>query len=157
MPTIHLTNFISSPAERVFDLSRSIHLHQRSMDRYKETAVAGTTSGLIRLNETVTWKAKHLGKQRIMKVKITQMEPPLSFTDEMMQGDLKCMKHEHYFKQVENGTLMIDVFYFEPPYGWLGTLASRLFLTRYFRRLLELRNQTIKDYAESGKWQHVLK
>lgn len=157
MPTIHLTTFISSPAERVFDLSRSIHVHLRSLDRYKETAIAGTTSGLIRLNETVTWKGKHLGRQRAMKVKITQMDPPLSFTSEMLQGELKQMKHEHYFKQVENGTLMIDVFFFEPLYGWLGALASRLFLTRYFRTLLELRNRTIKDYAESGKWQHVLK
>lgn len=157
MPRIHLTSFVNSPAERVFDLSRSIHVHLRSLDRYKETAVAGTTSGLLRLNETVTWKGKHLGRQRTMRVKITQMEPPLSFTSEMLQGELKEMKHEHHFKQVENGTLMIDVFTYEPSYGWLGQFAGRLFLTRYFRHLLELRNRTIKEYAESGKWQHVLK
>lgn len=157
MPTIHLTTYINGPAERVFDLSRSIHLHQRSMDRFKETAVAGTTTGLIRLNETVTWKARHLGKERMMRVKITQMDPSRSFTDEMLDGDLKKMKHEHHFKQVDNGTIMIDLFYFEIPYGWLGKMLGQLFLTRYFRRLLELRNATIKEYAESGKWQHVLK
>ena len=62
MPTIHLTTFIAAPAKKVFDLSRSIQLHKKSMTNHKEEAIAGTVSGLINLNETVTWKAHHLWK-----------------------------------------------------------------------------------------------
>jgi ligand-binding SRPBCC domain-containing protein len=156
MPTIHLTTFVAAPAQRVFDLARSIDLHRKSMAHTDETAIAGTTSGLIGLQETVTWKAKHLRKIRILKSKITAMEPPLSFTDEMVEGDFKSLRHEHHFKRIDNGTLLIDVFTFETPYGGLGRLADRLFLTRYMRTLLELRNKTIKEYAETDKWKFIL-
>jgi ligand-binding SRPBCC domain-containing protein len=156
MPTIHLTTFVAAPAKRVFDLARSIELHRKSMAHTDEVAIAGTTSGLIELNETVTWKAKHLRKVRILKSKITAMEPPLSFTDEMVEGDFKSFRHEHHFKRIDNGTLVIDIFTYESPYGGLGKLADRLFLTRYMKTLLELRNKTIKEYAESEKWKFIL-
>jgi ligand-binding SRPBCC domain-containing protein len=156
MPLIHCTTFIEAPLERVFDLSRSINLHKKSMEKTKEEAVAGTTSGLVQLNDTVTWKAKHLGKLRQMKMKITAMDKPLSFVDEMQEGDFKSIKHEHHFKQVQNGTIMIDLFHFETPYGMAGKVFNSLYLTGYLRRLLEQRNRTIKEYAESNKWQHLL-
>jgi ligand-binding SRPBCC domain-containing protein len=156
MPTIHLTTFIAAPADRVFDLCRSIDLHRKSMAHTNEEAVAGTTNGLINIDETVTWKAKHLMKTRILKSKITAMNRPLSFTDEMVSGDFKSLKHEHHFKSIENGTLLIDLFSYETPYGSLGRLANALFLTGYLKKMLEKRNQTIKEYAESDKWKFVL-
>ncbi len=156
MPAIHLTTFINAPVQRVFDLSRSINLHKKSLERTGEIAVAGTTTGLINLNETVTWQAKHLGKKRLLKIKISALDSPASFTDEMIEGDLRSMRHEHHFKQVENGTIMIDLFYFETPYGMIGKILNRVYLTRYLRRLLEQRNQFIKEYAESTKGQQLL-
>lgn len=156
MPTIHLTTFIAAPVQRVFDLSRSIDLHKKAMAQTGEKAVAGTTMGLIGLNETVTWQAKHLYKTRIMKVKITTMQPPFSFTDEMVQGPFKSMKHEHHFKPIENGTLAIDIFTFEAPYGALGKILNILYLHNYMERLLGQRNRVIREYAESDKWKFIL-
>jgi len=156
MPTIHLTTFIAAPVERVFDLSRSIDVHKKSLAHTNEQAVAGTTSGLIQQDETVTWKAKHLGKVRVMKVKISSMTAPQSFTDELVNGDFKEMKHEHHFKPIKNGTLMIDLFSFESPYGSLGKMANYIFLKRYLRKLLERRNRAIKEYAETDKWKFLL-
>jgi len=105
MPTIHLTTFIAAPPERVFDLSRSIDLHKKTLSHTKEEAVAGTITGLLELNETVTWKAKHLGKMRFLKSKLTQFRKPEMFIDEMQQGDFKTLKHEHHFKPVETEQL----------------------------------------------------
>ncbi|MEP6750148.1 MAG: SRPBCC family protein [Bacteroidota bacterium] len=156
MPTIHLTTFIAAPVERVFDLSRSIDVHKKSMAHTDEQAVAGTTSGLIQQDETVTWKAKHLGKMRVMKVKISSMLAPQSFTDEMVNGDFKQMKHEHHFKPIQNGTLMIDLFSFESPYGQAGKIFNYIFLRRYLRKMLERRNLAIKEYAEGDKWKFML-
>jgi ligand-binding SRPBCC domain-containing protein len=156
MPTIHLTTFVAAPAQRVFDLARSIDLHRKSMVHTGEEAIAGTTSGLIGLNETVTWKAKHFRKTRFLKSKVTAMDPPLSFADEMVEGDFKSLRHEHHFKRIDNGTLLIDIFTYESPYGGLGRMADRLFLTRYMRNLLELRNKIIKEYAETEKWKFIL-
>ncbi|HEY0677148.1 MAG TPA: SRPBCC family protein [Chitinophagaceae bacterium] len=156
MPTIHVTTFVSAPVERVFDLCRSIDLHKKSMSHTKAEAVAGTTTGLVNLNDSVTWKAKHLGKIRILKSRITTFEKPFSFSDEMSEGDFKSLVHQHHFKPVENGTIMIDIMNFEAPYGSIGRIFSKLYLTNYLRRLIEHRNQVIREYAESEKWRHVL-
>ncbi|MBS1948840.1 MAG: SRPBCC family protein [Bacteroidetes bacterium] len=156
MPSIHLTTFIAAPVERVFDLARSVDLHKKSMAHANEQAVAGTTAGLIQLQETVTWKAKHLFKIRVMRVRIIEMNSPFLFTDEMVEGDFKTMKHEHHFKKVENGTLMIDLLSFSAPYGSLGNIFSKCYLTGYLKKLLEHRNNVIKEYAESDKWTFLL-
>jgi ligand-binding SRPBCC domain-containing protein len=156
MPTIHLTTFVAAPPERVFDLARSIDLHRKSMAHTAEEAIAGTTSGLIGLDETVTWRAKHLMKNRVLKSRITAMERPLFFTDEMVDGDFRSMRHEHHFKRIDNGTLMIDLLYFETPYGGLGRLVNQVYLSRYLKNLLETRNLSIKEYAESEKWKFIL-
>ncbi len=156
MPTIHLTTFIAAPYNVVFDLSRHIGLHKESMSAYKEEAVAGTRFGLIEKDETVTWKARHLFKERLMRVKISELKRGEMFIDEQMQGDFKMMKHEHYFKPCENGTIMIDLFHFETPYGLFGRWFNALYLTNYMRKLLEQRNKTIQEYAESDKWRKLL-
>ncbi len=148
MPLIHLTTFIKASIEEVFDLSRSIDLHKNSMADYKEEAIGGTITGLINLNETVTWKAKHLFKNRKLKTKITLLHKPYTFIDEQVEGDFEIMKHEHYFKSADKGTVMIDKFYFESPYGIIGRIFNKLFLTKYMQRLLEERNKVIKRVAE---------
>jgi ligand-binding SRPBCC domain-containing protein len=156
MPNIHLTTFIAAPVERVFDLSRNIDLHKESMTKHKEEAVAGTRFGLIEKDETVTWKAKHLFKTRILRTKITEMVKPMVFVDEQAKGDFKMLKHEHHFKPCENGTIMIDVIHFETPYGTMGRWFNALYLTRYIKKLIEQRNQTIKEFAETDKWKKLL-
>lgn len=156
MPNIHLTTFIAAPVERVFDLSRNIDLHKESMTKHKEEAVAGTRFGLIEKDETVTWKAKHLFKTRILRTKITEMVKPMIFIDEQAKGDFKMLKHEHHFKPCENGTIMIDVIHFETPYGAMGRWFNALYLTRYIKKLIEQRNQTIKEFAETDKWKKLL-
>jgi ligand-binding SRPBCC domain-containing protein len=156
MPTIHLTTFIAAPADRVFDLARSIDLHRKSMAHTDEQPIAGVTAGLIGLDETVTWKAKHLMKTRILKSRISAMNRPFSFTDEMVSGDFRSLRHEHHFKPTQNGTLMIDLMHFESPFGSLGRLVNNVFLTRYLKGLLETRNHQLKEYAESEKWKFIL-
>ncbi|MGZ3851315.1 MAG: SRPBCC family protein [Flavisolibacter sp.] len=156
MPFIHLTTFIAAPQERVFDLSRSVDLHRASMKRYEEKIVDGTMSGLMNMNDTVSWTAKHLFKQRRLKTKITRLSAPEYFTDEQEEGDFKMMKHEHYFKPIQNGTIMIDQFHFETPFGLLGRLVNNFYLKRYMTKLLKERIAMIKQVAESNLWQQYL-
>lgn len=156
MPSIHLTTFIAAPADRVFDLARSIDLHKQSMTKHKEEAVAGTRFGLIEKDETVTWKAKHLLKTRLYRSKITAMKKADMFVDEQVEGDFKMMKHEHHFKPCDNGTIMIDLIEFESPYGMVGKTFNKLYLTNYLKKLIEHRNHVIKEFAESDKWKKLL-
>jgi len=38
----------------------------------------------------------------------------------------------------------------------LGRWFNALYLTNYMRKLLEQRNKTIREYAESDKWRKLL-
>ena len=97
-----------------------------------------------------------ISKPISLRIKITEMKKPEMFTDEQAQGDFKMMKHEHFFKPCDNGTIVIDLFHFESRYGTFGRWFNSLFLTRYMRKLLEQRNRTIKEFAESDKWKKLL-
>lgn len=156
MIKIHLTTVINAPIERVFDLSRSINLHKISVAHTEEKVIAGVTTGLVKENDTVTWQAKHLFKIRQFTSKITAMKIPEYFTDEMTKGDFKSFFHQHHFKIIDNGTIMIDIVEFESPYGIFGKLFNSLYLENYMKKLLLQRNAVIKMYAESNKWKVIL-
>jgi ligand-binding SRPBCC domain-containing protein len=156
MPTIHVTTFVAAPQKIVFDLSRHIGLHKISQQLHKEEAIGGVTSGLIKEGESVTWKARHLFKTRLLKIKISKMENPVFFEDVMEEGDFKLFEHQHHFKPVQNGTIVIDILKFEAPYGLIGNIVNNFYLTGYMKRLLQQRNNIIKEYAETKKWEALL-
>jgi ligand-binding SRPBCC domain-containing protein len=165
MPTIRLCTHICARRELCFDLSRSIDLHALSTARSNERAIAGRTSGLIGLDESVTWSARHFGIRQTLASRITEFERPALFVDEMVQGAFKSIRHEHRFEEAVpagapapapgatvHGTLMIDTFTYKSPLDFLGRVADVLFLRRYMEQLLTGRNAVIREYAESGRW-----
>lgn len=156
MPKIELQTEIKAEKKIVFDLSRSIDLHQLSTAKTDEQAIAGKTSGLIGLDESVTWRAKHFGIYQNLTSKITEFDAPNFFVDEMLKGAFKSFKHEHHFTEIKGGTLMIDIFVYTSPFGILGKLADTLFLEKYMTDLLLERNRVIKEVAESEKWKSIL-
>ena len=156
MPIIVLNTEINAPIERCFDLSRSIDLHKISTEQTNEEAIDGVTSGLIKLNEYVTWRAVHFGVSQTLSTKITEFESPVFFVDEMIKGAFKNFRHEHRFEQTENGTRVIDRFDYVSPFGVIGKLVDFIVLKRYMTNLLIKRNSTIKEFAESDKWEQVL-
>ena len=157
MPRIELTTHINATVDIVFDLSRSIELHKKSTAQSNEEAIAGKTSGLMDLHDQVTWRARHFGIYQRLTSKITEFERPTYFVDEMVKGIFKHFRHEHYFTPDKDQTIMRDVFEYASPLGILGKIADGLFLEKYMTRFLEIRNQSIKEIAESGEWKEVLK
>ena len=156
MTEIYLQTFISAPMEICFNLARSIDLHKISLEHTSEKAIDGRTGGLIEKGEFVTWQAKHFGLNQKLSVKITEMNPPVYFCDEMTQGAFKTMRHEHFFGQKENGTLMTDKFFYEVPFWIFGRVFNTLILENYMKRLLQTRNQTIRRIAESEEWKKLI-
>jgi ligand-binding SRPBCC domain-containing protein len=149
MPTIRLETMISAPRDRCFDLSLSVDLHHQSVAHTHERPIAGVTTGVMKLGDTVTWEAVHFGIKQHLTTQITAYDRPQHFVDEMIQGIFQEIKHHHAFVPQPAGTLMIDAFSFRAPFGILGRLAEALFLTRYMRGLLLTRNRFIKQVAEA--------
>ena len=156
MSTIYLETKINAPIERVFDLSRSIDLHKLSTHQTDEEAIAGVTSGLIGLNESVTWRARHFGITQKLTSKVTDYKFPIFFADEMQKGAFKGFRHEHYLESKDGKVIVKDIFDYKSPFGFLGKVADYLFLKSYMKNFLRERNMVIKEYAESGKWKEVL-
>lgn len=156
MPIIELTTYIKSNIEICFDLATSIDLHKISTIQTKEEAIAGTTKGLIKLNEFVTWQATHFGIKQKLTSKITAYERPYHFRDEQIKGIFKSIKHDHFFEQNGDEIIMKDIFEFESPGGILGRLFNKLILTKYLTKFLNDRNNLIKDFAETEKYKMIL-
>lgn len=148
MPFIRLETLIRAPAGLCFDLSRDIDAHVASTNGTHERAVAGVTSGLINLGESVTWEATHFFVRQRMTSKITAFERPRMFVDEMQRGPFKRWRHAHLFEEKNGATLMIDEVEYASPLGPLGRLADALFLERYMTGLLAGRNAYLKRLAE---------
>ncbi len=149
MPIIRTSLFVEAPLQVCFDCSRNIDIHMESTSQTNERAIAGRTSGLIELGETVTWEATHFGiRQRLTSV-ITEFEAPYRFVDEMVSGAFKRFRHEHTFIEREGGTWMTDTFDYTSPLGPIGKLADVMILRSYMERLLVKRNEYIKHCAEA--------
>jgi ligand-binding SRPBCC domain-containing protein len=150
VPTIRLETIVEAPVEVCFDLSVDVDVHQRSVAVTGERAVAGVTSGRMNLGDEVTWEARHLGATRRLTSRITEYDRPHRFVDEMVAGAFESFRHEHCFTAVQGGTRMVDVFEYRSPLGPLGRIADLLFLRRYMRSLLTMRNRHIKAAAEGS-------
>lgn len=152
MTTIELHTEIAAPLNVCYDLARSIDVHLHSMNRHQERAIAGKTSGLINVNEHVTWEAKHFLTVQRMTVAITEAIRPFYFCDEMKEGPFTFMKHTHVFQSINGKTAMRDYFEYGVPFGSFGRWFDKIVLRDYLETLLLQRNQFIKQLAESGRW-----
>lgn len=149
MTIINLITKINAPKQIVFDLARNIDIHQISTSQTKEKAIAGTTSGLINLNETVTWRGKHFGFYLTHKSRITAMDLYDYFVDEMEEGKFKSFKHEHSFVEKNGKTVMIDNLIYETPFGIFGKLFDKFILKNYLTDFITKRNTILKNLAEN--------
>ncbi|MFV8333033.1 SRPBCC family protein [Flavobacterium sp. GSP14] len=149
MTTIQLSTAINAPIEIIFDLSRNIDVHQQSTAKSNETAIDGITSGLINLNETVTWRGKHFGVYLTHKSIISAMVIPTYFVDEMLEGKFKSFKHQHTFIQKNGFVIMEDKIQYETPYGIFGKLFDHFLLKKHLTNFILDRNLFIKALAEN--------
>ena len=157
MITLEETTLIQAPINRCFDLARSIEVHLIGTSDTGEEAIAGTTTGLIGMGESVTWRAKHFGVRQTLTSKITGFEPPSYFQDTMQQGAFRSLQHERLFKSLSaESTEMTDILKLAAPIPILGLLAEALVLRRYMQHFLRTRNRILKQLAESEYWQHYL-
>jgi ligand-binding SRPBCC domain-containing protein len=149
MAKFRIVTKIAAPIEVCFDLARDIDFHARSLGDTDERAVAGRTSGLIGLGESVTWEARHLGVRQRLTSEVTVFERPTWFRDVMTRGAFQAFGHDHRFEVEAGGTVMIDEVAFRSPLGPLGWLVDVLFMTGYLQRMLEGRARAIKMEAEA--------
>lgn len=154
---IEIARVVAAPAERLFDLARSVDAHVASTPGTEERPVGGKTRGLLGLGDEVTWEARHFGVKQRLTSRITMFERPRHFRDSMVRGAFRRFDHDHFFEPLEDGTTRCrDVFDFEAPLGPLGRVAEVLVLERYMRRFLEQRMEILEKLAVSDAWRALV-
>jgi len=105
----------------------------------------------VTLGDEVTWEATHFAVRQRLRVRISEFDPPRRFTDEMVRGSFRRMRHVHEFERTDEGTRMSDAFQYELPLGPLGSLADVLVVKRHMTRFLVRRDATLKSLAEHAR------
>lgn len=150
MPLIELHTIIDSDIKTCFDLSRDVGFYQNTLPSSEEIAIDGKVTGLVELNDQITWETNHLGFAQHVTLKVTEFDSPNLFVDELVKGGFKAYNHKHIFEKIGNKTVMTDKFYFETPYGIFGKFVNWLFLKKYMTKLLKTRNHFLKKAAENN-------
>jgi ligand-binding SRPBCC domain-containing protein len=148
MQSFTIETWIAAPLERCFDAARDLDLHVTSMRHTNERAVGGKTTGLIELDEEVTWRGRHFGVTQYFTSRITAFDRPHHFRDEMQRGAFRSFVHDHFFIADGARTKMTDALLFAAPFGILGRIAEQFVLRRYLERLLRNRAAVIREALE---------
>ncbi len=151
MAVVIVETQINAPVEVCFDLARDIGLHCETAANTNERAVAGVTSGLIGLGESVTFEGVHFGIRQQLTSKVIEYDKPKRFVDEMTKGAFKSLQHIHEFVPATNGIVMKDTLIWTSPLGFLGIIVDNLFLENYMKRFVVERNNKLKTVAENTK------
>src|SRR5262249_1609165 len=77
------------------------------------------------------------------QTRIEEFEPPHRFVDIQTRGPYRLWRHTHEFREIAEGTLVVDRVRYELPLGLLGTLAHALFVGRTLQKIFDFRQQTL--------------
>ena len=148
MPTLTFQRSISAPPETVFDLCRSVDFHVKAAKSIKARAVAHRTTGLAELNDRTTYSARFFGLRFRLTTRLTAMDAPHSFREELERGLFQEFSHHYTLQAIPQGTLLQDQFSFRAPFGPLGRIFETLILKRALVAAQHERLDAIQTEAE---------
>jgi len=149
MPLIVIETTIHAPLELCFDLARDVDAHAESAAFSSERIVEpGRTKGLLEQGDLVAFEGRHFGIRQRFVARITELDRPSRFVDEMVHGAFKRLRLIHEFEPVGNATLMRDIIEWQAPLGFIGGLADALFLRRHMAWFVSTKQRALKQIAE---------
>jgi len=150
MTRIVIETRIRAPIELCFDLARDVNAHKESAAfSFERVVPPGRTEGLLELGDLVAFEGRHFGIKQRFVARITTLDRPRRFDDEMIQGSFKWLRHFHEFSAYDDLTVMRDTLEWEPPLGLLGGLADVLFLRRHMLWFVSTKQNGLKRMAEA--------
>ena len=151
MGAITVETRIRAPIELCFDLARDVDAHAESAAFSSERVVKpGRLHGLLELGDLVAFEGRHFGMTQRFVAKITELDRPNRFVDEMVHGAFKWLRHVHEFQSIDGLTIMRDRLEWKPPFGPIGALADLLFLTRHMHWFVATKQAHLRRIAETG-------
>jgi ligand-binding SRPBCC domain-containing protein len=127
MTTIVIETRIQAPIELSFDLARDVSAHAESAAFTCERVVEpGRTRGLLEIGDIVAFEGRHLGITQRFVARITALDRPARFVEEMVEGAFKRLRHVHEFEFNDGTTIMRDTLNWVAPLGVVGRFVDLL-------------------------------
>ncbi len=76
---------------------------------------------------------------------ITHVKEGRYFVDEQRVGPYKIWHHQHFLEATPTGTLMKDIISYQPPFGFLGTIANSLIIRKKLQEIFNYREQKLNE------------
>ena len=77
---------------------------------------------------------------------ITHVTALQYFVDEQRVGPYKMWHHQHHIEAVDNGVLMTDIVDYQPPLGFLGSIANKLIIRKKLEEIFLYRTTRLEKY-----------
>ena len=84
-----------------------------------------------------------LGIKTTWVTEITHIKPFQYFVDEQRVGPYNLWHHEHFVDKVEGGTMMTDIVTYQPPMGFLGSIANTMLIKRKLDEIFDFRTRAL--------------
>lgn len=132
----HLWEFVSSPKN--LSVITPSHMDFQILSKYlPKKAYPG---------QIIRYHVKPmLGIRMLWVTEITQVVENKYFVDEQRKGPYKMWHHEHHIERSEEGLKMVDIITYQPPFGFLGSIANRLFIRRQLNNIFEYREKVFDE------------
>ncbi|HCY45878.1 MAG TPA: hypothetical protein DHU89_04285 [Flavobacteriales bacterium] len=129
-------DFVSSPG----------NLKEITPDYMGFEITTGHTSDVMYPGMIISYKVSPiLGIKMPWVTEITHVSEKDYFVDEQRKGPYKIWHHEHKIIQTDDGVIMTDLITYEPPFGFLGGIANKLFIKKQLNAIFEYRKKVIDE------------
>lgn len=78
-------------------------------------------------------------------------EKPNYFIDEQRFGPYKFWHHRHLFREIQDGTLMMDEVLYALPFGVIGQTLNYLLVKNKLKKIFKYRKEILKGMFNEGK------
>tara|TARA_R110002049_G_scaffold8604_2_gene46290 strand:+ start:286 stop:741 length:456 start_codon:yes stop_codon:yes gene_type:complete len=86
-----------------------------------------------------------LGIKTTWVTEITHLKENSYFVDEQRVGPYKIWHHQHMIQPMAKGTLMTDIVSYQPPLGFLGSIANELIIKGKLNEIFEYRTKALDE------------
>ena len=149
MGDITVRTWIDAPVELCFDMARDVGVHVESAAFSGERLVApGKLSGTLEAGDLLCFQGRHLGLRQRFCTRITFVDRPRIFVDEMESGFFRSLRHAHWFSPLAGGTLMTDHLVWRAP---LGALMDFVYMTRHMTWFVRTKQENLKRIVERSR------
>jgi ligand-binding SRPBCC domain-containing protein len=147
------TQTINRPIEEIWDfISNPDNLKKITPDEMGFQITSENIPAKMHEGMIISYQVTPLfGIKTTWVTEITHLKEHSYFVDEQRVGPYKMWHHQHWVEATPNGTLMTDIVSYQPPLGFLGSIANKFLIKRKLNEIFEYRTNVMEDLFENEK------